>query len=93
MGMLAQKFGPFARHFSRGIGQDNYDFIATIAAGNRESPSQFVSKLCLKIIRNIEMYLKISKSIEIMEPKKTGLLKRNLIIIYTLAFFAASSTR
>jgi hypothetical protein len=69
------------------------DFIATVAAGNRESPSQFVSKLCPKIIRNIEMYLKISKSIEILESLKTRILLRISIIICNLAFSAASYTR
>jgi hypothetical protein len=53
----------------------------------------FVPKLCPKIIRNIKTYLKISNSIEILEPLKIGLFNSNFIIFYTLAFSAASYTR
>jgi len=52
-----------------------------------------VPKLCPKIIKNIKTYLKISNSIEILEPLKIGLFNSNFIIFYTLAFSAASLTQ
>jgi len=52
-----------------------------------------VSKLCPKVIRNIETYLKISNSIEIREPLKTRILQRISIIFCALRFSAASYTR
>jgi len=49
-----------------------------------------VPKLCPKYVRNIETYLTISKSIEILNPLKMCLLQENSIILYVLAFSAAS---
>ena len=53
----------------------------------------FVPKLCPKYVRNIETYLKISNSIEILGPLKTGLLLDICIIVCSLHFSAASYTR
>jgi len=49
--------------------------------------------LCPKYVRNIETYLKISNSVEILNLKKTGVLQTISIIFYTLDFSAASYTR
>jgi len=49
--------------------------------------------LCPKYGRNIETYLNISKSIEILESLKTDNIRGNVIIICLLAFYAASYTR
>jgi hypothetical protein len=53
----------------------------------------FVPKLCPKDVRNIETYLKISNSIEMPQPRKTGLLLDILIIFCAIHFSAASYTR
>jgi len=58
-----------------------------------KSDLSFVPKLCPKYVRNIETYLRISKSIEIREPLKTRVSQGNYIIFYTLDFSAASYTR
>ncbi len=52
-----------------------------------------VPKLCPKYVRNIKTYLIISKPIEILEPRKLGLLQRNFIIFFALRFRGASYTR
>jgi hypothetical protein len=55
--------------------------------------SQFVSNLCPKCVRDIETYLKISNSIEMLETLKMGLLQWKSIIIFMSAFSTASYTR
>jgi hypothetical protein len=53
----------------------------------------FVPKLCPKSVRNIETYLTISNSIEMLKTLKMGLFPWMSIIIFMLAFSAASYTR
>jgi hypothetical protein len=74
-------------------GKDYGPSLSKSQGGDSAQPSQFVPKLCPKYVRNIETYLKISNSIEILEPLKMSRLQSNSIIFCALCFSAASYTR
>jgi hypothetical protein len=69
--------------------------IGAAISRNLSPPSIYkpVPKLCPKYVRNIKTYLIISNSIEILDPKKIGLLQGKSFIFCAFASDVAAYTR